>query len=84
MPDIDYIQLDDKVECPICGNPLERFETKEGPGVRMFIDFRDVDHFHSRCEHCNNLIELSLNKPVEDNLRKELTINDYSKKSRVY
>jgi len=84
MPDIDYVQVDDKVECPICGNLLERFETKEGPGVRAFFDFRNLDHFRSRCEHCHNLIELSLKKPVEDSLRKELTINDYDKKVKIY
>ena len=84
MSDIDYVQVDNKVKCPICGSPLEKFETKEGPGVRVFVDFRDLNHFYSRCEHCHNLIELSLKEPVEDNLRKELTINDYDKKTKIY
>lgn len=84
MADIDYVQIDDKVECPICGKPLERFETKEGPGVRAFIDFRNVDHFHSRCEGCRNLIEISLKKSAEDSSRKELTIDNYEKKAKIY
>ena len=84
MTDIDYVQIDDKVECPICGKQLERFETKEGPGVQAFIDFRNLNHFHSRCDHCHNLIELYLKKPMEDSFRKELTINDYEKKAKIY
>ena len=84
MSAIDYVQVDDKVECPICSNPLERFETNEGPGVQAFIDFRQVDSFHSRCEHCHNLIEIALKKSIADNLRKELTINDYEKKAKIY
>jgi len=84
MADIDYVQVDGRVECPICGRPLERVEPKEGPGALVFVDFRDVDHFHSRCDHCHNLIELSLKKTVADSLRKELTIDDYEKKGKIY
>ena len=84
MTDIDYVQIDKEVECPICGKPLERFETKEGPGVQVFIDFRDLNRFYSRCEHCHNLIEFSLKKPTEGSIRKELTINDYEKKTKIY
>jgi hypothetical protein len=84
MADIDYVQINDKVECPICGSLLERFETKEGPGVMAWIDFKDVDRFQSRCCHCHNLIEFSLKNPVEDSLRKELTINDYEKRGKIY
>jgi len=84
MSAIDYVEIDAKVECPICSNPLERFETKEGPGVQAFIDFRQVDHFHSHCEHCHNLIEISLKKPIADNFRKELAIDDYEKKAKIY
>ncbi len=84
MTDIDYVQIDGRAECPICGSLLERFETKEGPGALVFIDFRDVDHFYSRCGHCHNLIEFSLKNPVKNSLRKKLTINDYEKKGKIY
>lgn len=84
MTDIDYVQIDDKVECPICGNLLESFETKEEPGVMIWVDFRDVDHLYSCCDHCHNIIEFSLKNPVEDSLRKGLTINDYEKREKIY
>ena len=84
MTDIDYVQINEKVECPVCGNPLERFETKEGPGVQAFIDFQNVDHFQSRCASCKNLIEFSLKKQSEGSPRSELAIEDYDKKAKIY
>ena len=84
MPEIDYVQIDEKVDCPICGNQLDNFETKEGPGVMMYIDFRDIDHFHCHCGFCHNLVEFSLSKPVEHDLRKKLSISDYEKKGKLY
>ena len=84
MPETDYVQVDETVECPICGNPLDNYETKEGPGVQMYIDFREVDHFHCHCSRCHNLIEFSPKKTVEHDNRKKLTIKDYEKRGKVY
>ena len=84
MTEIDYVQIDEKVECPVCGNPLERFETKQGPGVQAFIDFKNLGHFQSRCASCNNLIEFSLKKQSAGCPRGELTIEDYDKKAKIY
>jgi hypothetical protein len=37
MKSIDYIEVDEKVECPICENTLDKFETKNGPGASINI-----------------------------------------------
>jgi len=84
MTEIDYVQIDDRVECPVCGSPLERFETKEGPGVQAFLDFRNLSHFQSRCESCHNLIEFSRKKKAGGKPSQELGIEDYEKKTKIY
>jgi len=84
MSHIDYIEVDEKVECPICGHILDHFETKEGPGVSITLEFRDTDKFYSRCGNCHNLIEFILEKPEEVKARKDLTISSYKKHKIIY
>jgi uncharacterized protein (UPF0212 family) len=84
MHEIDYISLDTDVECPICGEKLGNFETKNGPGAQVTLDFREVDNFYSRCTKCNSIIEFLLKNPVEADAREKLTIDSYQKKSVIY
>ena len=84
MSHIDYIEVDEKVECPICGRILEHFETKDGPGAAITLDFRDSNKFHSRCSNCHNLIEFILEKPEEVKSRKNLTVSSYKKHKIIY
>ena len=84
MYHIDYVKIDEKVECPICGNALDNFETKNGPGALLTLDFKAVDRFYSRCGKCHNSIDFSLKNPVEDEQREKLTIDSYRKKGKIY
>lgn len=84
MSNIDYIEVDEKVECPICGHILDHFETKDGPGSSITLNFIDVDKFYSRCKNCHNLIEFFLEKPEEIKSRKKLTIAYYKKHKIIY
>jgi uncharacterized protein (UPF0212 family) len=84
MPDIDYVSLDAEVECPVCGEILGNFETKEGPGVMGNLDFREVDSFYSRCGKCNSIIEFSLKNPAAEDDRARLTIDSYNRKTVIY
>jgi len=84
MPDIDYVSVDAKVNCPVCGSILGNFETKEGPGVDGNLNFREVDSFHSRCGKCKSNIEFTLRNPEEVRDRAQLTIENYNRKSVIY
>ena len=84
MSHVDYIELHEKVECPICGHALEHFETKEGPGAAITLDFRDIDKFYSRCSNCHSLIEFTLENPDEVKSRKGLTVSSYKKHKIIY
>lgn len=84
MSKIDYVQVDEKVECPICGHSLDSFETKNGPGSLITIDYRDIDKFYSRCNHCHNLIEFTLEKPNEIKSREKLALASYKKHKIIY
>ena len=84
MKHIDYVQVDERVECPICGNPLNNYETKDGPGSLITIPYRDIDKFYSHCDHCHNLIEFTLIAPEEVESRKNLTIASYKKHKIIY
>ena len=84
MPHIDYVEVDEKVECPICGHLLDHFETKDGPGSSINLSFKVTDKFYSRCSNCHNLIEFFLEKPEEIKSRKKLTISSYSQHKIIY
>jgi uncharacterized protein (UPF0212 family) len=84
MHEIDYVSLDVDVECSVCGEKLGNFETKNGPGAQVTLDFREVDSFYSRCSKCNSIIEFSLKNTAEAGDRKNLTVDNYQKKSVIY
>jgi MinD superfamily P-loop ATPase len=84
MRKYDFIKVDEDVECPVCGQLLDGYETKEGPGSYILLDFRDVDKFCSRCGMCNTLIEFELNQGEEVKSRKELTISSYKNNKVIY
>jgi uncharacterized protein with PIN domain len=68
----------------VCGEKLGNFETKNGPGAQVTLDFREVDSFYSRCTKCNSIIEFSLKSPAEAETREKLTVDSYQKKSVIY
>lgn len=84
MPDVDYVSVAVKVNCPVCGSILGNFETKEGPGVGGTLNFREVDSFYSRCGKCNSIIEFTLRNSEEARERTQLTIESYNRKSVLY
>jgi len=84
MSHIDYIEVDEKVECPICGHILEHFETKEGPGAAITLDFKEINKFYSRCSNCHSLIEFTLENADEVKSRKDLAISSYTKHKIIY
>lgn len=84
MHKIDYVSLNVDVECPVCGEKLGNFETKDGPGAMVTLDFKNVNKFYSRCVKCNSIIEFNLKKPVSEEDKAKLTIDDYAKKSVIY
>ncbi len=84
MHDIDYVSLDVDVECPVCGEKLGNFETKDGPGAQVILDFKEVDSFYSRCGKCHSIIEFNLKNPVAGESRDQLTIDSYHRKNVIY
>jgi len=61
----DYIK-DFSVECPECGNIVEGFQTKEGPGTLSFLPTESVNSFYSSCDNCNEWIEYHRVQPKYD------------------
>jgi uncharacterized protein (UPF0212 family) len=84
MHEIDYVSVDAEVECPVCGEKLGGYETKDGPGIQFTLDFREVDSFYSHCLKCNSIIEFNLKNPVAEKDRAKLTIDSYNRKSVIY
>ena len=84
MPEVDFISLNVEVPCPVCGEKLHNFETKEGPGVGVSLDFKEVDSFYSHCTKCNSIIEFSLKSPVAEGARAKLTLDSYNRKTEIY
>ena len=84
MHDIDYVSIDLDVPCPVCGEKLGNFETKDGPGVQVTLDFREVDSFYCHCGKCKSMIEFNLKNSVAEEARAQLTLDDYQRKSVIY
>jgi hypothetical protein len=84
MHEIDYVSLNTEVECPVCGAKLGNFETKDGPGIQVTLDFREIDTFYSHCIKCKSIIEFNLKNPVAEEARAQLTVENYNKKSVIY
>ena len=53
----DFVDID--VYCPICGEKLPRFQTKDGNPYLNTVDFRDVDNFYTSCDKCGAWIEFT-------------------------
>lgn len=60
-------------DCPVCGNKVTGFQSKDGECTLSELEFWQVDRFYSHCEVCDTWIEFSL----KEETRKKLTIDDY-------
>jgi len=78
----DWINF--KIPCPKCGREISGFQSKDGDCLLRCLEFWQVDNFYSYCEHCEAMIEYTLNEKTKEkiketieNMRKVFTINDY-------
>lgn len=47
----DYVKYEDN--CPLCGTPIEEFQTKDGDPFMNVVNPEDVRHFYGQCEKCD-------------------------------
>ena len=85
----DLIKL--KTKCPECGSEISGFQSKDGDCMLDCLEFWQVNNFYSSCDHCNTMVNYSLNKDKRDKtrvemekirvemekIRRSLTIDDY-------
>lgn len=67
----DYVNFETK--CPVCGNILKGFQTKDAGNDLECVEFWEVDKFYDSCEICGTWVEFNLKEEV----RKRFTIEDY-------
>jgi len=51
----DYVNV--RVNCPICGKPIEDFQSKDGPCYLSVIDPQYITEFYTSCDHCKTWIQ---------------------------
>lgn len=76
----DYVNY--KTDCPVCGNEVNDFQTKDTGCWFEKIEYWQCDNFYASCEYCNTWIEFKLNRskvsiPIEAyEIRIELSSKD--------
>ena len=67
----DYVNFE--CECPICGEKVIGFQTKDGPLLLETLEPLDVNNFYSNCSNCGAWIEFY----DTDNFSKKLYGSSY-------
>ena len=71
----DYVNFE--CECPICGEKVIGFQTKEGPLLLETLEPLDVNNFYSNCSTCGAWIEFYDTDNFSKKGNKPKSINDY-------
>ena len=61
-----------EMSCPICGEKVDGFQSKDGECVLANIDYWEVDNFYTSCPKCDAWIEFTRSFPKE-----KVPITDY-------
>ena len=70
--------IDYNMKCPVCGNEVTDFQSKDKDCIMSKLQLYKVDNFYTSCVICGTWIEFNL----KDEARKKFTINDYEMKFR--
>jgi len=70
----DYVRYE--MDCPQCGNKVNDFQSKDGPCILGYLDFRQVNNFYASCKSCGHWIEFTFSG------KNDRTIDDYDMVSR--
>ncbi len=70
--------IDYKMKCPVCGNEVSGFQSKDKGCTLSKLKLWQVDNFYAPCDICEAWIEFNLKEEV----RKKFTIDDYEMKFR--
>lgn len=64
-----------KCKCPVCGEAVNDFQTKEGPCLLETLEPLEVDNFYALCNNCDAWIEFTFISPDKD--KRPNDIEDY-------
>lgn len=67
-----------KMKCPVCGNEIPDFQSKDKDCTLSKLKLYEVDNFYSPCHKCGTWIEFNLKVEA----RKKFTIEDYEMEVR--
>jgi len=70
--------IDYKMKCPVCGNEVDGFQSKDKDCTLGELKVWQVDNFYASCDVCESWIEFNL----KDEARKKFTIDDYEMEYR--
>jgi uncharacterized protein with PIN domain len=59
-----------KIECPVCNDILEEFQTKDLGNHLDMVDYRDLLNFYTQCPNCKAWIEF--------NRKQAQSLNDFT------
>lgn len=51
----DYVIMD-AIPCPVCGELIDGFQSKDGACGLEEVEVADVDNFYSYCEKCGLMV----------------------------
>lgn len=60
----DYVDFE--ANCPICGNYLTEWQSKDGPCGMMEIPVTAVDQFYTSCKRCGTWIHYQIRRMVDN------------------
>lgn len=60
-----------ELECPVCGQFVTDFQSKDGPCHLVYVDYRELRNFYSSCGNCKTWLEYK-QKPL-----KAIDLDDY-------
>jgi hypothetical protein len=65
-----------KIKCPVCGEKISGFQTKDGDLTCSEVDYFEINNFYSNCEKCGHWIEFN-RKPATGILKDfDVSISD--------
>jgi len=53
-----YDNVNFEMDCPICGERVDDFQTRDGDCLLKTLSPCDVDNFYSCCRKCNSFIDI--------------------------
>ena len=65
-----------KMKCTRCKKDMGEFQSKDGNGLMVELEFFEVNNFYASCEYCSTWVEFTLKKRPN----RKVTIKDDNKR----